>query len=244
MMQKLSVAGMYVGLWGIPLLALTGSALAQKSHPPQAPPAGQGLIYIYRQPRYLGKDGYPSIFVNDYFLGELQNGEYVSLAVKEGPAVVTASAPTTRWHENPYNSRVKPPSTAGYWASIPGCAVLDWGRLALASPDNVGLCLKNLVQLYVECGASSRTVETLGTGETRGVRIPVCNHRLDGSETAFHLLFLAQWTKRVNIDVQAGKTYYVEWTADNIVYNTKSFDLVDEATGAAAVSKYKPAKER
>ena len=31
MMQKLSAAGMYVGLWGIPLLALTGSALAQQS---------------------------------------------------------------------------------------------------------------------------------------------------------------------------------------------------------------------
>ena len=149
--------------------------------------------------------------------------------------MITASAPTTRLSENPYNSRVKPPSTAGYWASIPGCAGLDWGRLALASPDNIGLCRKNLVQLYVECGASSRTVETLGTGETKSVRIPVCNHRLDGSETAFHLLFLAQWTKRVNIDVQAGKTYYVEWTADNIVYRTKSFDLVDEATGAAAV---------
>ena len=243
MKQKLRVTGPYVGLLVIPLLALTGSAVAQEPKPSPTPPAGEGLIYVYREPRFLNKGAYPSIFVNDYFLAELHNGEYVSLAVKEGTTVVTASAPTARL-ANPYAKRVKPPSTAGYWASLPGCDGLDWGRLALAPAADIAICQHNLAQLYEECGATSKMVGSYLTGGVITVHVPACNHRLDGSGNAFHLLFLAEWARRVKIEVQAGKTYYVEWSASSITYKAETFALVDEATGAKAIAKFKSAKER
>lgn len=269
--RRLGWAGRYAGFLTIALLALTGSPAAKKRKPLPTPPEGEGLVYVYRRPRVVGKIVYPSIFVNDYsLLGELHNGEYASLAVKEGTVVVTATSPTGGRVADflAHVGRVSPPSTTGFWASLPGCAGLDWGRLALAPPADVVNCQHNLARLYRQCGVTE-TTEDLITMRFTTVRVPACYHRLDGSENAFSLLFLAQCASRVKFEVEAGKSYYVEWSVSlrkgtrkglrktpapglprpwgqgggNAIVGA-NFKLVDEDKGAKAIAKSKPAEER
>ena len=216
-------------------LVLPGDAAGSRKSKPAAAPEGKALVIVYRRGSTVRKIMFPSVFVNDYFLGDLYNSEYVSLAVQEGTVVVTSTVLL--------GGHVKIPSPTGYWASLPGCAGLDWGRLAFAPLADLELCDSNLTALYEECGTTGTIVGSPRFGGIIMTHVPACNHRLDGADGARNLLFLASEAHRIKIEVEAGKTYYVEWSISLKVKTGNQLQLVDAAIGAKDIRKLKPAKE-
>jgi hypothetical protein len=186
---------------------------------------------------------HPSVFINDYFLAELRNSEYAELEIPEGPVVVTTTMPVggkLQTANNTWARRVDTPVPAGFWAALPGCANLDWGRLAIAPAADRETCQRNLLQLYQQCGVTY-TVTEEGSLRIVKVHVPACNERVAGSQNAFTALNQAAKARHLKINAEAGKTSYAEWS-----FNRKGFflELVDAATWANDFKSLRPAKER
>lgn len=164
------------------VLVVAGRASAQE------PAAGKALVYVYRQHQLHGAGEHSIIFVNDYLLSELHLSEYAQLEVPQGSVVVTATLP--------YMRHIVPPTSAGYWASLPSCAGfagLDWRRWAEASPVDVAHCYSELTQLVRECRVYTTTGGCAQPGciLVRTTHIPACKYKLNGLGDAFYLLRVA-----------------------------------------------------
>jgi hypothetical protein len=186
--------------------------------------AGTATIYFYRHGRFVGAITHFSAYVGDKFLAEIHNDDYASLEVPAGPVTVTSGTPITGQYHLP---------TKGEWASMPGCAGLNWRRLAAAPALNIMKCRQNLANLKRDCesGGSPAWKE--------------CNYKLNGSFYATELLQSAMWARHVRVDAEPGKSYYVRWTlslTEKPVPN--KLELVDEATGAKEIKHDHEAKER
>ncbi|HYM05298.1 MAG TPA: hypothetical protein VEU11_01945 [Terriglobales bacterium] len=232
------------GLLCLAVLTVTGS---QKFKPSPPPSAGKALIYIYRPGRMLGAAIHFTVFINDYFLAEIHNSNYAAYEVPEGQVVVTTTVPITGKYLTAFNGLPSNniPSTTGFWAALPGCADLDWGRLALAPPEKIELCDTNLTALYQECGATVTTTGCAGCVMiTRTMHVPKCNHRLDGSGNALYLLSLATMAHKLPFTAEAGHSYYFRWSLKFSSKQPTRLELVDESTGAKEIRGLKLAKNR
>jgi hypothetical protein len=244
--EKRVTAKSAVGLLAVFCLMLSGGAAGPPKEKPTAaaPPPGKTLIYVYRKGRMLGAAVHPTVFVNDFFVGELHNSEYVSYAVDEGPVVVTTTDPVgghLAAMSHVGTQRAQTPGVAGFWADLPGCKGLDWGRLALAPPADLTQCKTNLSALYQECGV---VVSETVTGPVRitHVRVPECNYRLAGSNDALYLLTKALAARHVSVKAEAGKCYYLRWS---VVFGTgNTLEMVDSAEGEKDLQGMHGAKER
>jgi len=233
----------------LPLIA--GSAWSQKFTPAPPPAPDKSLVYVYREGSMVGAVGRPLIFVNGYFLAEMHNSNYAPIEVPRGAVVISSTYART--------NAVNFPETKGPWASLPGCAGLDWRRLAMAPPADIGLCRSGLIDLLGKCGAYT---EVLGC-QLRGcvwwvtTRFPACNPTLNGfSADALYLLDLAGPLRLaldggpqrrsqlliapLRVQVEAGKTYYVRWS---ISTSGGSLRVVDSTAGAKEIRKLNLAQE-
>jgi Ankyrin repeats (many copies)/Ankyrin repeat len=206
----------------------TGQAAAAQ------PSAGMGRIYFYRRGRFLGMITHFSVYVGDKFLAEIHNDTYASMEVPAGPVVITAGSPITGKRHLP---------SQGEWASLPGCAGLEWRRLPLEPAGDVNQCAANLRELNSQCEGSSSTT-TGGALRTLTIHVPACNYKLHGSYHANELLAMVPLTVRLPLEVEAGKIYYVRWslalTNHPLAYK---LELMDEATGAKEMKGASLAKE-
>lgn len=213
------------------------------------------MLYVYRRAQSRGfghpeEDRQSLIYVNGYLVNPLHNSEYVAMEVPEGTVAVAATP--AEW------SYFKFPST-GDWASLPGCAVLDWRRLATASPRDIELCKAGLNELNTKCGIYETT---LGAGPARVVitHVPDCNYKLAGSglsslqsirprgpysgQYAPGLLnyALTPPSVRLQIEAEAGKTYCVKWFIGGSFGSGNTWmTMVDPKTGDKEMRGLKPA---
>lgn len=226
-----------------------------------APSDRKALIYVLRKGSMVGALLHPIIFVNDYLLAEIHNSNYAELNVAAGVIVLTETSsnsgdtglfgnqvgPNARVPGNPQSGRgrvsklgfLQMPSPTGEWASLPGCLGLDWRRLAAAPSADRELCYKALVELNQECGSSVTKSGQGGRIVTTTWSLPACNSKLGGSGDAVYLLDLAlnpgnRLHEALRIEVEAGKTYYVEWSAGKM-------KMIDPAKGAKEIRGLHPA---
>jgi len=216
----------------------SGSVIAKAT---TSPPPGKAMVYVYRKgTSMLGLAGSPFIFVNDYLLPPMDNSEYVAIEVPEGEVSLTATTAFVRGQQH-----FATPSPTGYWTSLPGCAGLDWRRLAAVPLKDREVCRANLVQLFAECG-----VKVSQTGIIRTTTIPGCNYKLldqpnapvhstSGIAFAFSILYAldSSQPRTFQIKAEAGRTYYAKWHV-----RIGDLKLMDEATGAKEMEGFHPSK--
>lgn len=234
----------------ITLLLITGSTVSAQKFTPSSPSAGNALIYIYRQGGMLGVVGHPVFFVNDYLLAQIHAGNYTSMQVPPGSAMITATFA--------FQGQLALPSPVGSWASLPGCAGLNWRRLAAAPPADIAQCRDGLIGLYNACSPKTTYSGCAlpGCVLIRTTHVPACFSDLNGSGDAPFLLGMALQLRdaladglpsrpagnlhlQIKIEAESGKTYYVK---SSVSGSGGKMELVDAATGEKQIRGLKLAK--
>lgn len=202
------------------------SGAAQSTQSPPAPPAAPGpaVVYVYRHGRMLGAIGHPTVFVNHERLAELDNSDYARVEVPAGPVSVIASGV----HLGHVNFDSAPPP--GAWASLPGCAALDWRGILWAPAGDRLLCGTSLNQFWDQCA-----VKVEQSGYVRITHVPGCHDELKNAKAAAKRLNLANFALQVGFEAEPGHTYYVRYMITMSGQIPNELVRVDEAAGAKEV---------
>jgi len=219
------------------------SAIISKAAVSQPAPSN-ARVFVYRKGGIVGGGADPLVYVNDYLLAELHPSEFASVEVPPGKVVIVGA----------YTTRIRGvdlPTPTGEWASLPGCAQLNWRRLAAAAPSDIALCRDGLSKLSKECGARP-------SHNPFAMTIPACNPKLNGLSNDWpgllghagvvrYALNGAPENKRISgsvsaplwIEVEAGKTYYVRRVTTAVM---GKFEVVDTPTGIEEMKQLSPAR--
>ncbi len=191
----------------------------------------------------LGAFGHPVLFVNDYLLAQLQTSNYTYMEVPKGSVVVTATFA--------FQGHLAFPTPTGDWAKLPGCAGLDWRRLAAASPTDVSGCRDGLAELFSRCSpkVTFSGCALPGCVLIKTTHVPACFSSLAGSADAPFLLSMAPQLRnaltnglphkstgnlhlQLAIEAEAGKTYYIKWSVST---SGGKMSLVDVTAGEKGI---------
>lgn len=232
------------------------SALRAGTGSPQ--PAGKGFIYVYRSANTLGWAGHPLIFVNRNFLTVLHRSTYAVREVPQGMALVAATG-------SEIASAIHIPPHLGT-----GCAGVDWRSLGAHTQDVAG-CLNELwvaagaltardtrpnfgerdapgtaiIRMKMDEAATKRYLEkhpdlkerVVGICGPYPLKIGRCLAEIQDAMSVLSPTI----AHRVEIPVEAGKSYYVKWAVGGMGDN--KLTLEDPATGAKEVRKFHLAKD-
>ncbi len=198
-------------------------------------PEPQGLVYVYRRQHLPPPALYISIFVNRVALGNLNNNSYVQLAVPTGKAAVIATHADDR------------DSLKAAARAFPECAdllserclaALEKARDATVAP-RVGGGITEPELVFRIChirtygkSMDGRTLYDLGDLQTCNI---FWGH-------AFATLVRSTLAKPLEIEIEAGKSYYVKWSVHS--FTGVKMEVVDAATGAKEVKDIPPAKDQ
>ena len=220
---------------------------------------GMATVHIYRnEKRGFGNLSAPLVFVNDKFLGLLTEGGSTSVEVPQGTLVVTTTRNVAPLEMPPpplsgsyYSNNANLPGSSSQfqsWSSLlPECADLDWHQMRLVGtqPPEIARCVSALNHAY---GATARS---LSLNSATDDVIKFCYHPFDlgghewtpgynrgyllecqGYFYRFLSLFNQQVSDRIDIEVEAGKTYYIRWAPKDWGRRSGVMTAVDAATGA------------
>jgi HEAT repeat protein len=181
------------------------------------PPETQALVYVYRRQHLPPPALYISIFVNHVDLGNLNNNSYVQLSVPTGKAAVIAT------HADDRDSLRRATST------FPECADLlsDACVVAVREAYDATTAISKPELVFRIC-----QIRTYGKGFDGKILynaedLQTCNI-FWGRAAATLRNTLAR--KPLEIEVEAGKTYYVKWSVHS--FTGVKMEVVDAKTGA------------
>ena len=238
------------------LFALNNSAARpQRSAVLPSPSAGKSLICVYRQGRVWAPiDPYPSFYLDHEFLAKLRYNNYAVREVSPGKLLIRAAS-----FGSAGRLAVHLPARLPYQSS---CTGLDSDHLDAVDPGYVAGCVAELRKALSSLTAMFS--EDWLTGDALE-QVPICriNPELwrdqapDGQHRIYDrtqvgvcqnsvIFAIATLTDRpvdwqragfttFELQVEAGKTYYVKWTLSKSSLARPSrpgMTLVDEATGA------------
>jgi hypothetical protein len=185
----------------VAVLMMYSAAGAPQKFTAPPPDNAKGTVVLYRLRSMLGAAWHPTLFANGDFVGDLHLANYTFYQAPPGRVMIISMDVAARF----------PPPTDLVPADSP-CAALDWRHLGSATPAAVVSCkeflsaqarLHSCIHNFVDCNKFSPfhyVLETVATRENPIGEDPTAVQR-SGNFSNITL----------QLDVESGKTYYVEW---------------------------------